>query len=98
MAVDPDGPVFARAVEAVLRLPQRGSWLRPDPLVRARRQRPQLLTYPIPAPASATSTGTPGLVGFDAEGNWYRCYAQNFVRAHRSDRLWQRGGNPRLSW
>jgi hypothetical protein len=38
---------------------------------------PQLLTYTIPAPASATSAGTPGQIAFDAAGNWYWCYAVN---------------------
>jgi hypothetical protein len=36
----------------------------------------QLLTY-SPAPASATSPGTPGQVAFDASGNWYFCYGVN---------------------
>jgi F5/8 type C domain len=34
----------------------------------------QLLAY-SPAPASATSPGTPGQVAFDAAGYWYFCYA-----------------------
>jgi hypothetical protein len=36
----------------------------------------QLLTY-SPAPASATSPGTPGQVAFDAVGYWYFCYGVN---------------------
>ena len=36
----------------------------------------QLLTY-SPAPASATSPGTPGQVAFDAAGYWYFCYGVN---------------------
>jgi hypothetical protein len=36
----------------------------------------QLLTY-SPAPAAATSPGTPGQVAFDAAGYWYFCYGVN---------------------
>jgi hypothetical protein len=36
----------------------------------------QLLTY-SPAPASATSPGTPPQVAFDAAGYWYFCYGVN---------------------
>ena len=36
----------------------------------------RLLMY-SPAPAAATSPGTPGQVAFDAAGNWYFCYEVN---------------------
>jgi hypothetical protein len=37
----------------------------------------QLLTWSIPAPATHSSTGTPGQIAYDASGNLYFCYAAN---------------------
>ena len=38
---------------------------------------PQLLTWSVPGPGAASSTGTPGQIAYDSLGNFYFCYATN---------------------